>query len=114
MEDEKPPDQADMDGASALAALASAASMAQDNTVKQEGSNGIKHEIEEFAEEKKRDLAWFDVGIIKVGILIFYKGFFFPLAIYYWLHPKFKFGFTNNRDFNPAITLVKCANHLTT
>jgi len=65
MEDEKPPDQADMDGASALAALASAASMAQDNTVKQEGSNGIKHEIEEFAEEKKRDLAWFDVGIIK-------------------------------------------------
>jgi len=65
MEDEKPPDQADMDGASALAALASAASMAQDNTVKQEGSNGIKHEMEEFGEEKKRDLAWFDVGIIK-------------------------------------------------
>ena len=65
MEDEKPPDQADMDGASALAALASAASMAQD-TVKQEGgTNGIKQEMEEF-EEKKKDFAWFDVGIIKV------------------------------------------------
>ena len=84
MEDEKPPDQADMDGASALAALASAASMAQDTVVKQEvgnntstnntitsntssniSNNGIKNEVEEF-EEKKKDLSWFDVGLIKV------------------------------------------------
>jgi len=60
---EEKPDQADMDGASALAALASAASIAQNN-VKQE-TNGIKSEIEDFSEEKKKDLAWFDVGIIK-------------------------------------------------
>lgn len=44
-ETEERPDQADMDGASALAALASAASIAQ-NTVKQE-TNGIKNEIDE-------------------------------------------------------------------
>jgi hypothetical protein len=46
--DQKPvlADQADMDGASALAALASAASLAQ-NTVKQEATNGVKNEYDE-------------------------------------------------------------------
>jgi len=73
--DEEKPDQADMDGASALAALASAASIAQNNSspssvasnLKQETTNGIKKQIEEVfpLEEKKKDLAWFDVGIIK-------------------------------------------------
>lgn len=71
MEDEKPPDQADMDGASALAALASAASMAQDMVIQEEGTNGLKQEMEEF-EEKKKDFAWFDVGIIKVCICFSY------------------------------------------
>ena len=47
VEAEERPDQADMDGASALAALASAASIAQ-NTVKQE-TNGIKSEIDEVS-----------------------------------------------------------------
>ena len=42
---EEKPDQADMDGASALAALASAATLAQNN-VKQE-TNGIKSEVDE-------------------------------------------------------------------
>jgi hypothetical protein len=46
--DEKPvlADQADMDGASALAALASAASLAQNTSVKQE-AKGIKNEYDE-------------------------------------------------------------------
>lgn len=44
---EEKPDQADMDGASALAALASAASIAQNN-VKQE-TNGIKSELDEVS-----------------------------------------------------------------
>ncbi len=46
--DEKPvlADQADMDGASALAALASAASLAQNSSVKQE-AKGIKNEYDE-------------------------------------------------------------------
>ncbi len=39
-------DQADMDGASALAALASAASLAQNTSVKQE-AKGIKNEYDE-------------------------------------------------------------------
>merc|ERR1740128_775277 len=70
--DEEKPDQADMDGASALA---SPASIAQNNSspssvasnLKQETTNGIKKQIEEVfpLEEKKKDLAWFDVGIIK-------------------------------------------------
>ena len=51
-ETEERPDQADMDGASALAALASAASIAQ-NTVKQE-TNGIKNEIDEVRSSRTK------------------------------------------------------------
>jgi hypothetical protein len=55
--DEKPvlADQADMDGASALAALASAASLAQNTSVKQE-AKGIKNEYDEVGAYTKYTL----------------------------------------------------------
>jgi len=94
-QEEKPvvADQADFDGASALAALASAASLAQTTTVsspttpataqqlpvKQEQQTvslpvsssvtpqtSVKNEFDEMSpEERKREANWFDVGIIK-------------------------------------------------
>jgi len=94
-QEEKPvvADQADFDGASALAALASAASLAQTTTgpspttsataqpmpVKQEQSTpqsvstvvaqsqaNVKNELDEMSpEERKREANWFDVGLIK-------------------------------------------------
>lgn len=96
-QEEKPvvADQADFDGASALAALASAASLAQTTTgpspstpataqqlpVKQEqppaalpvtsavaaqNQASVKNEFDEMSpEERKREANWFDVGIIK-------------------------------------------------